>query len=175
MARVLERDTERERLPRRPFRRVGEQLRDVDDVRADVILQMGTATRCIGHDRVVAAEVALQLPCTCDSVVDPTGVRMERAAAALSPGYVHVVAVRCEDACSRAVHMPEDDALHAAHDHGDAWPAAGDPLRRPLVVEPRRRDPPERGERPGCRQLAERQRHPQSPAMREDREDQRAQ
>ncbi len=40
MARVLERDTERERLSRRRHRRVGEELGNVDDIRADVILQM---------------------------------------------------------------------------------------------------------------------------------------
>ena len=64
VARVLERDAERERLALRRSRRLGEKLRDVDDVRVEVILQMRAAACRVRDDRGVAAQVALQLPRT---------------------------------------------------------------------------------------------------------------
>ena len=137
-ARASQEPAPRREAPRRRRRRV------------EMILQMRAAACRVRDDRGVAVEVALQLPRTRDPLVQAARRAMKCPAAALLPRDVHVVAVGCEHARSRAVDVPEDDALHAAGDDRDARAAAGDPLRRPLVVEPRRSDLPKRRERPGA-------------------------
>ena len=109
-----------------------------------VVLQMRAAAGGVRDDRVVAASSAsLELPCARDAFVEPPGVRVQRAAAALRARDVHVVAVGGEHARGRRVDVAEDDALHAACD--DARRAGRRPGRCSgghSGAEPRRRDLP---------------------------------
>ncbi len=107
-----------------------------------------------------------------DALVEPSGVRVQRAAAALRFRHVHVVAVGGEHARGRGVHVAEDDALHAAGHQRDARPVPRQVLGRPGAAAPRRCDGGERRERARRGQAAERERGAQAAPVREDLEDQ---
>ena len=96
---------------------------------------------------------------------------VERAATALRPGDVHVVAVGGEDACGRRVDVSEDDALHAACDKCDAGARAREMHGRPGRAQPRRRNLTEWAQRAGRGQTAKQQCRAEAPAVREDVED----
>ena len=114
VARVLERDAERQRVAFRARQR--EQLRDVDDVLGPVILQVRAAAGRVRDDVVVAGQRLDQLARAGDALVEPAGVRVQRAAAALRPRNVRVETFRLEDPGGRPVDVPEDHALDAARE-----------------------------------------------------------
>jgi len=93
VARVLERDADRQWVPFGRRGRVGEQLRDVDDPLDSVILEVRAAARRIRDDGVVTLQRLLQLPRPCHALLEPAGVRMQRAATTLRARDVHVEAV----------------------------------------------------------------------------------
>ena len=140
-----------------------------------MILQVRAAARRVRDDVVVAREVALERPRARDALLEPPAVRVQRAAAALRARNVHVEALRVQHARRRRVDVAEDDARDAAREHRDARPVARAGARGghsgadhggAICFSGR--------ERPRRRQLAEPQRRPQPPPVREHREHARA-
>ena len=159
----------RQRAPLRA--RLDEQLGNVDDVRDTVILEMRAAAGRVGDDVVVAGQVLLELAGARDPLLEPAGVRVQRAAAALRARDVDVEAVGVQNARRRGVDVAEDDARDAAGEQRHLRSVVRQVLRRPLRRRPRRRDLLQRPQRAGRRQLAEEQRRAQPPPVRKHRED----
>ena len=107
-----------------------------------MVFQVRAAAGRIRHDVVVARERACQLLCLRKPIVEASGMRMERAAAALRTRHVHVVAVGVQDARRCNVDVAEDDACDAPREERDFGAVAGQVLGRPLRRNPRRRDLP---------------------------------
>ena len=171
VARVLERDAELERVALGARRRVDEQLGDVDDVRDAVILQVRAAARGVRDDRVVAARgprASVRARATPSS--QPAGVSMQGAAAALRLRHVDVVAVGCEDARRRGVHVAEDDALDAAGERArPRGPPPGQMLRAATARSSHGGATGASGANgPGAGSAPKRERGAQPPAVRED-------
>ena len=182
VARVLEGDPQRQRMPLRA-RPAASELGDVDD-------RFGRRRDPSGASRspprsstiVVVAARARRASCRARARDPPRAVpacACERAAAALRARHVHLVAVRREHARGRSVHVAEDDALRRSPSAA-ATRAGRSPRRRlaggALGRAPRRR---ERSQRPRAARApaacASASAAPQPPPVREHGEDRRAQ
>ena len=156
-----------------PRARLDEQLGDVDDVRDAVILEVRAAAGGVRDDVGRSRPGRLLELCGArDALLEPPGVGVQRAAAALRARHVHVVAVGVQHARGRGVDVAEDDARDAAGHQRDARPVARQVLRRPRGARHGGAIRFKRRERPGRGQPAESERRAQPPPVREHREDQ---